>query len=158
MKILSEVTGKTGIKGLREDNVLFMMAIRLKDICNQYGVFIMSATQLNGDYKDAKVPDQNLLRGAKAIADKIDLGAIMLGVTDNDLVALENILNSDIFETPTIKISIYKNRRGRFKGIYLWCKSDLGTCRVEPMFCTGYDYEMISVDDIRIKVEEPSAF
>ena len=29
----------------------------------------MSATQLNGDYQDAKTPDQNLLRGAKAIAD-----------------------------------------------------------------------------------------
>ena len=158
LKILEEITKKSGGVRLREDNVLFMLSTRLKDICNQYGVFIMSATQLNGDYKDAKVPDQNLLRGAKAIADKIDLGAIMLGVTDNDLVALENILNSDIFETPTIKISIYKNRRGRFKGIYLWCKSDLGTCRIEPMFCTNYTYEMVSVDDIRIKVEEPSAF
>lgn len=158
LKILEEITRKSGGVRLREDNVLFMLSTRLKDICNQYGVFIMSATQLNGDYKDAKVPDQNLLRGAKAIADKIDLGAIMLGVTDNDLVALENILNSDIFETPTIKISIYKNRRGRFKGIYLWCKSDLGTCRIEPMFCTNYTYEMVSIDDIRIKVEEPSAF
>ena len=158
LKILEEITRKSGGVRLREDNVLFMLSTRLKDICNQYGVFIMSATQLNGDYKDAKVPDQNLLRGAKAIADKIDLGAIMLGVTDNDLVALENILNSDIFETPTIKISIYKNRRGRFKGIYLWCKSDLGTCRIEPMFCTNYTYEMVSIDDIRIKIEEPSAF
>ena len=158
LKILEEITRKSGGVRLREDNVLFMLSTRLKDICNQYGIFIMSATQLNGDYKDAKVPDQNLLRGAKAIADKIDLGAIMLGVTDNDLIALENILNSDIFETPTIKISIYKNRRGRFKGIYLWCKSDLGTCRIEPMFCTNYTYEMVSVDDIRIKVEEPSAF
>ena len=59
---------------------------------------------------------------------------------------------------PTIKISIYKNRRGRYKGVYLWCKADLGTCRIQPMFCTGYDYEMISIDDIRIKLEEPSAF
>lgn len=158
LKILEEITKRSGGVRLREDNVLFMLSTRLKDICNQYGVFIMSATQLNGDYKDAKIPDQNLLRGAKAIADKIDLGAIMLGVTDADLVSLENILNSDIFEKPTIKISIYKNRRGRYKGIYLWCKSNLGTCRVEPMFCTGYDYEMISIDDIRIKVEEPSAF
>lgn len=158
LKILEEITKRSGGVRLREDNVLFMLSTRLKDLCNQYGVFIMSATQLNGDYKDAKIPDQNLLRGAKAIADKIDLGAIMLGVTDADLVSLENILNSNIFEKPTIKISVYKNRRGRYKGIYLWCKSDLGTCRVEPMFCTGYDYEMISVDDIRIKVEEPSAF
>lgn len=69
MKILSEVTSKTGIKGLREDNVLFMISIRLKDLCNQYGIFIMAATQLNADYVTAKQYDQNLLRGAKAIAD-----------------------------------------------------------------------------------------
>ena len=46
-----------------------MLSTRLKDICNQYGIFIMSATQLNADWKEAKVPDQNLLRGAKSIAD-----------------------------------------------------------------------------------------
>lgn len=69
MKILTEVTSKTGIKGLREDNVLFMISIRLKDICNQYQVFIMTATQLNADYITAQQYDQNLLRGAKAIAD-----------------------------------------------------------------------------------------
>ena len=51
MKILSEITSKTGVKGLREDNILFMMSIRLKDLCNQYGVFIMSATQLNSKKK-----------------------------------------------------------------------------------------------------------
>lgn len=69
MKILSEVTSKTGIKGLREDNVLFMISIRLKDLCNQYGIFILSATQLNSDYVTAQQYDQNLLRGAKSIAD-----------------------------------------------------------------------------------------
>ena len=95
---------------------------------------------------------------AKSIADKIDMGAILLSVTDEDLVALENILVSNVFETPKIKISIYKNRRGRYKGLYLWCKADLGCCRIEPMFCTTYGYEMINIDDIRIKIEEPSAF
>ena len=158
LKILEEITRRSGGIRLREDNILFMLSTRLKDICNQYGIFIMSATQLNGDYKDAKVPDQNLLRGAKAIADKIDMGAILLGVTDEDLISLENILCSNLFERPTIKMSIYKNRRGRYKGVYLWCKADLGTCRIQPMFCTGYDYEMINIDDIRITIEEPSAF
>lgn len=86
------------------------------------------------------------------------MGAILLSVTDEDLVALENILVSNVFETPKIKISIYKNRRGRYKGLYLWCKADLGCCRIEPMFCTTYGYEMINIDDIRIKIEEPSAF
>lgn len=158
LKILEEITRRSGGVKLREDNILFMLSTRLKDICNQYGIFIMSATQLNGDYKDAKVPDQNLLRGAKAIADKIDYGAILMGVTDEDLVALDKILCANIFERPTIKMSIYKNRRGRYKGVYLWAKADLGCCRIKPMFCTGYDYEMINIDDIRIKIEEPSAF
>ena len=158
LKILEEITKRSGGVKLREDNILFMLSTRLKDLCNKYGIFIMSATQLNGDYKDAKVPDQNLLRGAKAIADKIDYGAILMGVTDEDLVSLDKILCSNIFDRPNIKMSIYKNRRGRYKGVYLWCKADLGTCRIKPMFCTGYDYEMINIDDIRIRVEEPSAF
>lgn len=69
LKILEEITKKSGGVKLREDNILFMLSIRLKDICNQYGIFILSSTQLNGNYQEADTPDQNLLRGAKAIAD-----------------------------------------------------------------------------------------
>ena len=158
LKILEEITKRSGGVKLREDNILFMLSTRLKDICNQYGIFIMSATQLNGDYQDSKTPDQNLLRGAKSIADKIDYGSILLAVKDDDLVALENILSTNVFERPTIKMSIYKNRRGRYKGVILWCKADLGVCRIKPMFCTTYDYEMVSIDDVRIRVDEESAF
>ena len=158
LKILEEITRRSGGVKLREDNILFMLSIRLKDICNQYGVFIMSATQLNGEYQTSETPDQNLLRGAKAIADKIDYGAILLPVKDEDLVKLDKILCTNVFEQPTIKMSVYKNRRGRYKGIYLWCRANLGCCRVEPMFCTTYDYEMQSIDDIKIILEEDSAF
>ena len=158
MKILEEITRRSGGVKLREDNVLFMLSNKLKDICNQYGVFIMSATQLNGDYKDSETPDQNLLRGAKAIGDKIDYGAILLPVKQDELTKLEPILATGIFDRPTIKISIYKNRRGRYKGVYLWCKADLGTCRIQPMFCTDYSYELQKMEDTKIRVEEPSAF
>ena len=48
MKILEEITKRSGGVKLREDNILFMLAIRLKDLANELGVFIMSATQLNG--------------------------------------------------------------------------------------------------------------
>lgn len=51
MKILEEVTRRSGGVKLREDNVLFMLATKLKDICNQYGIFIMTSTQLNGKKK-----------------------------------------------------------------------------------------------------------
>ena len=158
LKILEEITRRTGGVKLREDNILFMLSIRLKDICNQYGIFIMSATQLNGDYQDADTPDQNLLRGAKAIADKIDLGSILLPVKQKDLEALELILSANTFDKPNLKLSVYKNRRGRYKGVYLWCKADLGCCRVKPMFCTTFDYEILNVEDLKIITEEPGAF
>lgn len=158
IKILEEITRRSGGVRLREDNILFMLSTKLKDICNQYGVFIMSATQLNADYTTSETPDQNLLRGAKAIADKIDYGAILLQTKQEDIDALEPILQANVFDRPSIKMSIYKNRRGRYKGVYLWCKADLGTCRIQPMFCTTYNYDLINIDDIKILVEEEGAF
>lgn len=158
LKILEEISKKSGGVKLREDNILFMLSIRLKDLCNKYGIFIMSATQLNADYQEAETPDQNLLRGAKSIADKIDYGSILLPVKQKDMESLETILSLNAFDTPVIKISVYKNRRGRYKGLYLWCKANLGTCRITPMFATGWDYEIIEMNDLKIKVEEDGAF
>lgn len=158
LKILAEITQRAGGIKLREDNILFMLSIRLKDLANKYSVFIMSATQLNSDYQESETPDQNLLRGAKSIADKIDYGSILLPVKQRDIDSLETILANNAFEVPQIKISVYKNRKGRYKGIYLWCKADLSTCRIKPMFATGWDYGIIQMDDLKIKVEEDSAF
>lgn len=162
MKILGEISSKTGVKGLREDNILFMISIRLKDLCNEYGVFIMTATQLNSDYRTAQQYDQNLLRGAKSIADKIDVGMIMLEVNQDDLISLEDVLKQGL-DTPTIKISVYKNRRGRYKDILMWCKANRGTCKIEPIFVTNYQYELLPIEDLKIKVknkaiDEESAF
>ena len=154
IKILEEITRRSGGVKLREDNILFMLSTRLKDICNQYGVFILSSTQLNADYQVSETPDQNLLRGAKAIADKIDFGCILLPVKQEDMESLAKVLQQTTFEKPTHKLSIYKNRRGRYNGIYLWCKGDLGTCRISPIFATNWSYELIQMEDFQIDVEE----
>ena len=158
LKILGEITSATGVKGLREDNILFMLSAKLKELCVKYNVFIITATQLNGSYTDAEVLDQNSLRGAKAIADKVDLGAIMVETNEKDIASLQNILEETGFEAPKIKISVYKNRGGKYKGIYLWCKENRGICRVEPLFATTYNYQLIDIDNILIKVKRPSAF
>lgn len=153
MKITEEITRRSGGVRLREDNILFMLSVKLKDICNQYGIFIMSATQLNGDYREAEVYDQNLLRGAKAIADKIDYGAIMLEVTDKDRQALQEVCKKGGFEMPDIKMSIYKNRSSRWKGILVWCKANRGICRIDPIFVTKYDYSICEITDFKINVK-----
>ena len=153
MKVLSEISGKSNVKGLREDNVLFMMSVRLKDIARQYDVFILTSTQVNGEYTEEKVFDQNLLRGAKAIADKVDAGMIMLPVTEQDRESIKLFCDKNGFEVPTLKISIYKNRRGRYNHIFLWCNPDLGTCRINVQFVTSYLYEPIEMEDLVINVK-----
>ena len=161
MKILSEVSGKANVKGLREDNILFMIAVRLKDLAVENGIFIETSTQLNAEYRSAQVYDQNLLRGAKSIADKIDLGEIMLDVSQEDKEALKDLINKNGFIVPDTKISIYKNRRGKYKDILLWCESNKGTCKITPKFVTNYQYELIDIPIIKINVipnMEESAF
>ena len=158
MKILEEITRRSGGVRLREDNILFMISIRLKDLCNQYGVFILSSTQLNADYIESETPDQNLLRGAKSIADKIDVGMIMLETTAKDKENLQTILQQGRFEMPNIKISVYKYRRGKWKGIYLWAKADRGICRIEPIFVTKWNYELCDIEDLKIHIKDQSEF
>ncbi len=158
LKILSEISSKAGIKGLREDNVLFMMSTKLKEICVKYEVFILTSTQLNGDYRDAVRFDQNLIRGSKAVADKIDWGAVMLDITDSERESLKTIVEQSGLEMPTIKMSIYKNRGNDYNNILLWCKENRGICRIDPMFATDYSYHLIDIDDIKIEVEPMCKF
>ena len=157
IKILEEITVDPVVK-LKEKIISYLCSLLDLKIyvinmefllCQLHSLMVLSRKP---------TPDQNLLRGAKAIADKIDYGAILLNVKSDDLVALEPILSTNQFSKPNIKMSIYKNRRGRYKGVYLWCKAELGTCRVIPMFCTSYDYELQTMEDIKIITAEEINF
>ena len=157
-KILTEIGGKSGVKNLREDNILFLLASKLKDIAVQYGVFILSSTQLNADYQTSETPDQNLLRGSKAIADRIDWGGIMLETTKEDREKVEAFCKKNSLPIPNVKMSVYKNRANKWKGIYLWMSTQTGICRFETLFVTDWAYNIIEMPLLNIKVEEASAF
>ena len=157
--ILMEIGGKSGVKNLREDNILFLLASGLKDIAIKNDVFVMSATQLNGKWEETDTPDQNCLRGSKAIADRIDWGSILLDVTPEDLEKIKGIITKFGFDVPTVKMSIYKYRQGRWKSIYLWMKADKSCCRYEPIFATDWRYIYVDLGNpLKIKVEEENAF
>ena len=154
--ILMEIGAKAGIKSLREDNVLFLLSSALKEIAVKEDIFVFSGTQLNGDYKESDTPDQNLLRGSKAIADRIDIGMIMLEVTKEDREKLAAFCQKNNFPMPNVKLSIYKNRQGRHKNMYLWLNADRGNCRFDPIFATDWNYHPIEMDNLKIAVEEES--
>lgn len=76
----------------------------------------------------------------------------MLQTSQEDKEALKPVLLRNGWPEPDIKISVYKNRRGQYKDILLWCKSDRGTCRIEPVFITNYQYQVQEVEDLQIKI------
>lgn len=140
---------------VREDVALGLLSAALKDLATELGVFVMSATQLSGDYENVKTAKtQTLLRGAKSIADKVDVGAIVSPVAKEDLMMLDSVIKTIQCVPPTIVTDIYKLRRGRYKGVRVWSAMDLGTARMTDLFVTNHNYEPIPVDIVRIMFEE----
>ena len=132
---------------LREDVVLMMLSNTLKEIAANYNVFVMTGTQLNGDWEKKTVRNANMIRGAKAIADKIDVGMIGVRAPQEELAAVEVYCEEKHLPKPNIIIDVYKNRRGKMCDIKIFRKFHYGTCRTQDIVATtNSNYEII--DDI----------
>ncbi len=137
---------KQGARNLQEHQVLRIMSIRLKNICNRHNVWIGTSTQLNDSWKQG-VLDQSALEGSKSIVNKLDLGAIQIPLTAQDEALYEEIkMNGgiDFGLAPTHTINIYKNRGNRWKLIRIWVSFNLGTLRMKDLFVTNYKGEVIT--------------
>lgn len=152
--ILEEVAGKARGVSMREDSILFLLATRLKELAVEQNIFIESSTQLNATAKTDPIPDQNLLRGAKSIADRIDLGTILLNTTSEDIDNLRRAGYIDkVFNgiEPNAKLSIYKNRRGKYVNCFVWMIADKGTCRFVPLGATTWNLEPYEIPPLTLE-------
>lgn len=109
------------------------------------------------DWKEAELPDQNLLRGAKSIADKADVGTILLDATKEDIEATIGLfsqkgININDSNIQIVKLSIYKNRGGDLTHCYLWMAADKGTCRYKSAFVTDYWYKYMDIKPANLEV------
>lgn len=155
-RLIAEVTQMSnGIK-MREDQVLFLFIDALKNLCVNYEIFILTMTQLNGTYKDSAIKDETMLRGAKNLADRIDLGEISLPPTNQELESVKKIMKNMVnVPEPTLIRHIYKVRRGKLTRIRVWQKADLSTGRTIDLFVTDNNYKLIPVEATKIeKIDE----
>ena len=152
IRILAEGANKTRISGLREDQILLMFITRLKELCIRLNIFIWTATQLSSDWKSAKEADQQLLRGAKAISDKADNGAILLPVREADKPIIAAHIAKGFELEPTHVIHIYKVRRGRFNNIRIYIHFDRATCRTTDCFVTNNEGVIVDVNDTNVEL------
>ena len=147
LKILTSLSDK-GVKNLREDQVLLLMGIALKNMCNKHDIHTESATQLNDNQNQNNNMDQSWIRGSKALADKIDAGYIILEIREKDQKIIDAIYASGVQipfgVQPNISLNIYKNRGGRYKQIRIFGYFNKGTLRFQDLFCTNYQGELIA--------------
>lgn len=127
--------------GVREDSALLMMSTALKNLANELDIFIFTATQVNASAQQSKREDdaefgsEGMVRGARAISDKVDFAGIMRPVTGPLKDQVMPIISQQGRE-PNAYIDIYKNRRGKYTQVRLWIDADLGTCRFTDCFLT----------------------
>lgn len=142
---------KRGAKGLQEHQLLRLLSVHLKNLCNRFNIWIGTATQLNDKFKEdgnANL-DQSAIAGSKAIVDKLDVGAIQIQLRPVDIKMWESIRsNPDITipfgMEPSHTVNIYKNRGNRWLLIRLWKYFDMGTLRIHDLFVTNYRGELVT--------------
>ena len=154
IKMLAEGTRKTKVQGLRTDQILLQMSTALKDCAKQLNIYIWTATQLSGDYKNVKEADSTSLRGAKSLADKTDCAAILLPVRDMDSPIIETYCAKGFEIKPNFVLHVYKIRRGTYQNIRVYTYFDRGTCRMHDCFVTDSDGVMLPVEPTYVKVGE----
>ena len=154
LRLMSEVNGKSRM-GLKEHQLLLVFSTELKTIAQQLGVFIFTASQLNGEAQNATIKDQNLLSGAKALANKLDVGIISMRPTQREQDKLDAIIQNHFgLRMPDMGHWIYKVRRGRLTHIIIWSQIDLGTMDEKALFVTDFDFNLIDIDFTQIEQVE----
>ncbi|WP_243572714.1 replicative DNA helicase [Bacillus stercoris] len=152
--IFSEMSKKSGVN-LREDQILLLMSDKLKGLCNKYDVYMMSATQLNGDWKEAwlkgQVIDASYLRGSKAIADKTDAAMIILPLSKKEKDAIDPILKEGFYPEPNFVTHVFKNRGNEYDKVKVFSHINMGNMRIKDCFTTNLDNELITVEKLNIK-------
>ncbi len=158
VEILGSFAKSSGIS-LREDQVLLLMADKLKQICNKHGVFLLSATQLNGEWKEAQRKgieiDEAFIRGSKAIIDKTDFSAIMLPVSARERKELEDVIQDGFGKLqPNLVTHVFKNRGNQHTKIKIFSHINLGTMRIKDLFACDADNFVVPVDELVIHKKE----
>lgn len=133
--LVSEFSGTK----LREDVILLMFTNALKEIATCYDVFVMSGTQVSGDYTKPGFRGMGYLRGSKAIADKIDVGSITVRILPEEEAEIAQII-SVMDVKPNIVTDIYKNRSGALTDFKIFSLFDYGTCHIKDLFMTDASY------------------
>lgn len=152
------VSGATyqGKKDMRDDVWLMLFVDKLKQLANELNIHIETATQLNASsYEDREIKNEAMIRGAKSIADKVDVGYITSAIIKEQEKSMARALATRLrTPEPNQIIDVYKNRRGKWRNVRIWRYTDLGTCRSTDCFITDTVNNPIDFKTTKLQVAQ----
>lgn len=135
----------------REDMVLLHLSTQLKNIANQYDIYVHAYTQIaNEARRDESIRDSGAIKGSKSLQARADLGIVTMRPTSREIKALEPLI-AKYGKTPNLCFNIYKNRGGTMVMVKVWSYIDMGNMYIENLFATYWNYTLHSLKPIIIK-------
>lgn len=123
----------------RPDQIILAVMTELKNLAEELNIPILTFTQTNRQEDQMEFPDANCIAGAKAVANKLDSGAIMLPAASRqkDVNKGKKVYSENHKEgfSPQENISLvtymYKSRSGTYgnEKIKIFTSLDYGCCR-----------------------------
>lgn len=144
VSIMNELTQASGGVQVSEYQILYLMASALKDIAENFGITIITSSQLNGSARMDKTPDANVLAGAKSMSNRMDVCCVMMDTSKDDLEDIAGFFGIE----PNVKLCLFKNRAGRWNRIILWLYAEKGVCRYKTIGVTDYHFNPIDIEEI----------
>lgn len=115
----------------------------------------MSATQLNGEWKDAwtkgAIIDSTYIRGGKSIIDKADGAMIILPISKMEKKDIAEIMKKGFMKEPNFVTHIFKNRGNRVDKAKVFSHINMGNMRITDLFATNVDNELINIKKLIVK-------
>ena len=132
-----EQVDKNGGITPREDEVLLALATELKSMARQLNVCIYTMTQTSDNIKTAQVKDNSVLSGAKSLVNRVDIGAVLTTLTNEEEESAEAYVNEG-FSKPNYIYHMYKVRFGSTPpNTKIWVHVNLGTGEITDCFVTN---------------------
>lgn len=143
--------------GTRADEILAELSKHLKDIAKKFNVGLLTSTQVNSSIKDINMRDWSVIRGSKAVADKITGGTVSMPITKQEAKLIEPYVEKKGFNRlrPNMVETVYKSRFSKYpKECKVFSYYDLGTCREIGLFVTDKNFQPINVPKTIVSVSD----
>ena len=123
--MIGEYTRMTRGLQAREDSILLNVSTVLKNLAEEFDVFIKIYTQISDNARrDHTIRDSGAIKGSKSLQVRADLGVVVMRPVERELSMLRPLI--DLYGEPNICFNIYKNRDGDLGEFKVWCRVNLG--------------------------------